>query len=255
MTDYLLFQLYGPMASWGDIAVGEERRSLTHPSKSALTGILGAALGVRRDEEDRHRRLADGYGCAVRLHSAGVLLSDYHSTQVPPEVALKHHPAATRRDELQALASYLLAAGKTAGTILSRREYRCDAYCRVALWARDGAPAELPELRDALRKPRFTLYLGRKSCPPALPLLPQIVRAPDLRTAFADAEFPAWNDLLGQGDALPRDEALLYWEDGTDSGVASSAVTTSRRRDQVRSRRRWQFEERNEHRARLTEEE
>ena len=28
MNDYLVFQLYGPMAAWGEIAVGEMRHSV-----------------------------------------------------------------------------------------------------------------------------------------------------------------------------------------------------------------------------------
>jgi CRISPR system Cascade subunit CasD len=39
MRDYLLFRLYGPLAAWGDIAVGEYRPSFAHPSKSAIIGF------------------------------------------------------------------------------------------------------------------------------------------------------------------------------------------------------------------------
>ena len=46
MTDYLLLRLYGPLASWGEIAVGESRHSAVQPSRSALLGLLGAALGI-----------------------------------------------------------------------------------------------------------------------------------------------------------------------------------------------------------------
>ena len=70
MTDYLLFRLYGAMAAWGDIAVGEQRPSTPHPSKSALLGLLAAALGIRRHEDERHQALADGYGFAVRMAAA-----------------------------------------------------------------------------------------------------------------------------------------------------------------------------------------
>jgi CRISPR-associated Cas5-like protein len=34
--DYLLFRLYGPMASWGEIAVGEIRHTASYPGKSAI---------------------------------------------------------------------------------------------------------------------------------------------------------------------------------------------------------------------------
>ena len=53
MREYLMFRLYGPMASWGDIAVGEYRPSFAHPSKSAVMGMLAAAVGLRREEEDK----------------------------------------------------------------------------------------------------------------------------------------------------------------------------------------------------------
>ena len=51
MADFLVFQLYGALASWGDIAVGEYRPSQGHPSKSAITGLLAAALGIEREDD------------------------------------------------------------------------------------------------------------------------------------------------------------------------------------------------------------
>ena len=59
MRDYLVMRLYAPLASWGEIAVGEVRHSANYPSKSALLGLLGAALGVRRDD-DAHARSSQG---------------------------------------------------------------------------------------------------------------------------------------------------------------------------------------------------
>ena len=50
IRDYLVFRLYGPMCSWGDIAVGEVRPSTVHPSKSAILGLIAAALGVKRPD-------------------------------------------------------------------------------------------------------------------------------------------------------------------------------------------------------------
>ena len=36
---------------WGDVAVGEFRGSLDQPGASALIGLLGAAPGVRREDD------------------------------------------------------------------------------------------------------------------------------------------------------------------------------------------------------------
>ena len=56
MKEYLVFQLYAPLASWGEEASGEIRHSATVPTRSALLGLLAAALGIRRDEEERVMR-------------------------------------------------------------------------------------------------------------------------------------------------------------------------------------------------------
>ena len=80
---FLLFQLQANLAAWGDVAVGEFRGSRDQPGASALVGLLGAALGVRREDEAAHATLRDGYCFAVGLVSAGQLLRDYHTAQVP----------------------------------------------------------------------------------------------------------------------------------------------------------------------------
>lgn len=250
MRDYLVFRLYGPLAAWGAIAVGQERPSDVQPSKSAILGLLAAALGVRRTEEETLSVMADAYGFAARMDAPGRLLRDYHTAQVPSRADLKKRPAFTRRDELQ-------VARERQNTILSSREYRCDALYTVALWCRnDTAPYTLAALQAALERPRFTLYLGRKSCPLALPVQAQCLAAADLPGAFdgaqfADAEFLSdrrtGQPLLGSG------EADYYWDEDAEAGALTQGELTLvfTRRDQLSSRRRWQFSERREHHGRM----
>ena len=47
MKECLLFQLYGPMASWGQVAVGDQRPSDSQPTKSAVLGLISASLESR----------------------------------------------------------------------------------------------------------------------------------------------------------------------------------------------------------------
>lgn len=235
MTDYLVFRLYGPMASWGDIAVGETRQSHSYPSKSAAMGIVAAALGIRREDDASHRRLVEGYGFAVCVENMGAPLSDYHTAQVPPANAGRF---ATRRDELAGLPREELK------TILSRRDYRTDALAIVLLWARSSAPYLLSRLAEALSNPVYALYLGRKSCPQALPLEAQVVSAESLKETLKMAKFSDFNEL----QYLPRiGTRALYWEDGAKSGLP--AQHTFQRRDVPLSRKRWQFDVRHEHHA------
>lgn len=229
MRDYLLFHLYGPLASWGDIAVGEYRPSFAHPSKSAIIGLLAAALGIRRDEEERQNSLAAACSFAVRIDAMGVLLRDYHTTQVPSaQKGVIHY---TRRSEL--------AKKEVLNTILSSRDYRCDAAYTVAITVAIDAPYSLEELASALLKPVFTLYLGRKSCPLATPLHPQIVNAATLRDAMASV-----SPIVELNDIISKTDANVFWEGDIESGLACQQVIN--RRDEPRSRKRWQFSDRRE---------
>jgi len=240
MTDYLIFRLYGPIASWGDIAVGEVRPSHTHPSKSAVLGMVAAALRINRDQEEKHSELAAAYGLAVQVDSMGVPLVDYHTVQVPPSGSGRNRRVfATRREELRTLPRDELK------TILSRRDYRMDALAKVALWARTVTPPySLEEIQGALERPGYVLYLGRKSCPLALPLEAQLVTASSIREAFIAARFAEFEALRYLTISVTPD---LYWESGTEAGLA--AHHTFERRDVPLSRRRWQFDARREHHA------
>ena len=239
MRDYLVFRLYGPMAAWGDIAVGEYRPSFSHPSKSAIIGLLAAALGIRRDEEERQKYLADSCSYAVRVDAMGSLLRDYHTVQVPSSGTGRNRKIyRTRRAEL---------AETELNTILSSRDYRCDAAYTVAISFSSGAPYSAQQVASALNRPVFVLYLGRKSCPLALPLSPKVVHTETIKEALAEAM--AADELLSliQGESY-----IVYWE-SEDSGYEQDQVIT--RRDMPRSRARWQFTERKENLATVSRKE
>ncbi|MCA7014018.1 type I-E CRISPR-associated protein Cas5/CasD [Dickeya dadantii] len=238
MTEYLVFQLYAPLASWGEPAVGEVRHTSPVPSRSALLGLMAAALGIRREEEDRLAQFNAHYRFAVRLLSPRESwLRDYHTVQVPREE--RKRVRYTRRDELCSDPAQGLE------TLLTAREYRCDAYYHVAVSATDGAPVTLSQLADALRTPVFPLYLGRKSCPLALPLAPHRFSGslPDVWRQVDDT--PLLNDPALK--FINQPDGTCYWEAGED--VAADGVMQIERGDQPASRRRWQFTTRVQYRG------
>ena len=240
MTELLLFQLYGALASWGEPAVGEYRPSATHPGKSQITGLLAAALGIRRDEEVALSALANDYGLAVRIDAEGELLRDYHTTQVPPK--RRGQRFYTRRDEMATDHLY---------TILSQRDYRVEAAWTCGLWSRDDAPHALDNVRRALRQPQFTLYLGRKSCPPSLPLNPQLIQADTLKEAFAGYR---GDEKLSDSLVTHSEKHRYCWEEPLPAGLATGFDQTMQlwhvpRNDLPGSRIRWQFTTRDERQA------
>jgi CRISPR system Cascade subunit CasD len=242
---FLVFQLQAPLASWGDTAVGEYRGSHNWPGESALVGLLGAALGVRREDDAAHRALSRSYGFAVGVLSQGALLRDYHTAQVPGRAALKKRPHATRRDELAVPKDEL-------NTILSTRDYRQDVGYLIAVQPLADAPHDLSALTGALTRPQFVLYLGRKSCPPAAPLHPKIIEAESALTAFETYREQLASRLAEQTDRWgrpllesPARLERLVWGDGVMAGTP--ADLSAPRKDRIIRRGGWQFGDRTEH--------
>ena len=242
---FLLFTLYAPMCSLGEIAVGERRMGWPRPGRSAIFGLTAAALGIERGDDEAHRALEEGLHYAVRTDAPGRPFIDYHTAQTP--AARRGRSLETRREELGA---------ERINTVLSIREWRSDACFTVALWERSGGNADLDEIAAAMERPRFALYLGRKSAPLGLPLAPELVEATNFMDALAfrrpavvaedEREIPgaveAWTlSMLGGDPATGREVAF-----DADAPGAPEGGRLERRRDGVASRARWQFRDRDE---------
>jgi CRISPR system Cascade subunit CasD len=231
MSEFLLLTLYAPLASWGEIAVGEMRGSWDRPSRSAVFGLLAAALGITRADQPAQDALDRGYGMAVRLDAAGTPSTDYQTAQSVAASILKKRRPATRKA--------MLEAGEHE-TILSWRGYRADAMATVAIWAHGEPRWTLAELAAALRQPKFVLYAGRKANPFALPLNPAVIDADSLAAAFAARPAAAAGEILGWKPKAGWGRQIAC--DVSDDIV--KGLTVSRReirRDAAPQRTRWQF--------------
>ncbi|MCG2777811.1 MAG: type I-E CRISPR-associated protein Cas5/CasD [Desulfobacterales bacterium] len=255
MKDYLLFRLHGALASWGDIAVGDIRPSYRYPSKSAVIGLLAAALGFKRNENEKQSELAKLL-FSVRIDAMGDPIEDYHTVQAPSEQAIKYdrgNKCWTRLDEIEVIKWRVVQSQSNAeaGAIQSRRTYYCDSVYTVALceneddkvnWQTFQKP-KLQDIRDLikfLRNPEFILYLGRKSCPLGLPLEPQIVTTNNCKNAFRQAKFKFVDDLESM---LKQTTTIQYY---SEEMLKSSQMKLTRR-DQPVNRTTWQFTERDEY--------
>ena len=228
MPAFLAFTLHAPLAAFGGVAVGERRSTWDRPGRSAVLGMIAAALGIDRIDEVAHQALHSGYGLAVRTDATGRLLADYHTAQVPPAQRGRRHP--TRAHEL---------AAPGLSTILTRREYRTDALHTVALWERELAPHSLMALQAALLRPAYVLYVGRKGCPLGLPLGPMLIEADGPETAL---------QVRASAATVPEQELRrsLHAITGAVAMDAAAADPTrvlrvEQKRDALASRARWQF--------------
>lgn len=244
--EFLLFSLWGPMASWGEIAVGERRGSWGRPSRSGVLGLVAAALGIERSDTAAHRHLEDDLGFAIRLDHPGRPLRDYHTAQSPSQK--RGLRWATRRDELSGKKDEL-------NTILSERGYYTEMVAILALWARDASPAfPLAQIEARLAEPVFTLYLGRKACPLGVPPAARIISAENLDAAFSayDLIYAEIANKLGKyAPKTQPDRQRSLWlgeKDAHELGLLTSGRLRQRtqRRDGIRDRGRWLFGDRAE---------
>ncbi len=250
MRRYLVFTLAAPLASFGTLAVGERRPTWDRPSKSQTLGLIAAALGIERTEEERQRALARSLGFAVRVDDAGQLLTDYHTTQQPSGASVRRRlrqglSVDTRRDELLC---------DDIETGLSRRELReCVTYT-IALWEQADAATTLAEIERKLQTPGFVLYAGRKANALHFPCGPVLVEATDVVGAFAafdagkheakrrkfrDAWTPNWL-VTNRSRQSPR-----IYTDADGVGVQTISQVEERR-DIPESRAKWRFLRRDE---------
>lgn len=241
--DYLVFRLYGPLASWGQAAVGGDRPTGVYPTRSALIGLLAAALGIKRDEEQALEQLNQSVSIAIKQMVPSSLMRDFHTAQVPSTSRKVRH--LTRKSEL---------AEDKLNTILSSRDYRCDGLWIVAINLLPQATYQLEALKQALLTPKFTLYLGRKSCPLAMPLSPQIVNK-NLKEAL-DTPFEPLTKSPKQDNFLlsGNNNVIYYWEGSKDALQSQGAVITTQPWDSPLNKTRWQFTQRTVHQLSLQEE-
>ena len=200
MANTLFLRLEGPLQAWGERARWSVRDTTTEPTKSGVVGMLGCALGLVEDDDlaELSRTLRMG----VRCDKEGVFLTDFHTV----------------------VGGVLSAEGKVkSDTSLSWRSYLCDASFLVAL---RGAPELIAHLAQSVQQPCWPVFLGRRSCVPALPV-------------FEGAgDFP---DLLSALQAHPCQEKLEIAPAGLRVVIEVEAGMGVQRRDEVLSNRRRTF--------------
>jgi CRISPR system Cascade subunit CasD len=133
----LLLRLSGAMQSWGVQSRFGVRDTGLEPSKSGVIGLVCAAMGIDRNDDDTLASLA-ALKMGVRVDKEGVLKVDYHTAQ-----------------------NVLKAGGGIKNTELSNRYYLADARFLVGLAGNDLVLLE--RIQAALRNPTWPLFLGRKS--------------------------------------------------------------------------------------------
>jgi CRISPR system Cascade subunit CasD len=154
---YLILRLKGPMQSWGLRAKFDYRSTETMPTKSGITGLLAAALGLDRSDSSRLVELSKLKLMTICV-TEGIVATDYHTVGggYDPNNPDDREKCLTTTDGKQRRNSQP-----------TRRQYLCDYEFLAVL---KGTPATITKCSEAIQDPVYALGLGRKSCFPSAPI-------------------------------------------------------------------------------------
>jgi CRISPR system Cascade subunit CasD len=133
------------MSAYG-LQTFDVHRKVNHfPTRSAILGMLGSAMGITRDRFSELHQLSSQLKIAVQVNNCGEKMVDYHTVQ-----------------------NFRSPQGNIQkGTKPTYREYWCDSEHTFAI---TGDETLITSLLDKIKAPEFTVFQGRKSCPLTRPL-------------------------------------------------------------------------------------
>jgi len=149
----VILRLIGPLQSWGIQSRFGHRDTQLEPTKSGVIGIVAAALGMHREDDECLATLTQCQ-MAVRVDVEGRRMRDYHVTGGG---TFKDSPYGVWESD-----------GFHGKTVLSNRFYLTNAAFHVGLEYHDQALVNT--VANALRNPVFPLALGRRTCVPTVPI-------------------------------------------------------------------------------------
>lgn len=182
----LLLRLAAPLQAWGSSSKFIVRSTEREPTKSGVIGMIAAAMGIQRNDDAKKLAPLAQLRFGVRADKEGILLKDFHMVH-----------------------GYKIAD-------VTERYYLSDAVFLAVLECDDKKLLE--EIAAALQKPVYPLYLGRKSCPPTLPVVLG-VKDEDMLTALKNEPFVYENDRrksvrisyeVSSGGAMVQDVPLSF---------------------------------------------
>lgn len=178
----VLLRLEGPLQSWSTQSKLGVRDTDREPSKSGVLGLVGAALGLDREDDAGLAELAS-LSMAVRVDRSGSLLRDFHTAG---------------GGRFRGSPYFVFDASDC---VPSERYYLQDASFTVAL---AGDSALVDRVAAGFASPRWPLFLGRRACPPSVPPLLGVMEA-SAEDAVRRGELAERRDIHARGRLASTD--------------------------------------------------
>lgn len=222
---YLALFLDAPLQSWGCESRFQRRTTGLSPTKSGIIGMLCAAMGLAKgsgEEREMLPRLA-----ALRMTSITI------PRQAPSRWTEKIQETPLRRlEDFHTVLDTRRASGTpNQDAVITRRQYLLDARYGVIL---EGERSILEQVANGLRDPKWGIWLGRKSCIAAAPVLRGLFGAMTdaVRMLIGDKPLEDFTTVheadLFEGGTDSINDSPLSFGDGTGSGIEGRRYTPRR---------------------------
>lgn len=230
----LILRFDAPLMSFGGVMVDQHGPIDRFPGLAMLVGLLANALGYRHGEFDRLQALQAQIVYASRWDVEPERIVDYHTVDLGQEKM--RYPAWTTRGATEHRAG---GSGAKFGTHQRYRHYWANGVMTLAVSLPEDATPNLDALEDALHHPVRPLFLGRKTCLPAAPVLLTRFKAADVLDALC--RFPVHPRALEQGE----ETLAACWPVNLLGGLHARTVSRYDQREwcnQIHANRREVFE-------------
>ncbi|CUH75119.1 CRISPR system Cascade subunit CasD [Tritonibacter multivorans] len=232
MAEWLHLTLRAPLMSFGGVAIDHIGPTRNYPSLSAITGLLGNALGYERYDGVALQALQDQLIIAALTARQGQRISDNQNARVYEGEAAwttSGRPEARNKGPSYRNPSLPQQIGNQAGkkwlTHRRQREYLTDHETRVVIGLAPSATVTIADLKAALLRPARPLFIGRKTCLPTVPIFTGVLEAETALAALRAIGVPGlgiWPDAPEQdvpAGAMQYDVPdLRNWLSGLHAG-------------------------------------
>jgi len=210
MPEHLVLRLDAPLMSFGAPIIDNYGRIERFMSASTLAGLLANALGFDHCQYTETQTLQSRLRFAQRCDKPGRLMTDFQTVALGQEF-LKSASAWTtwgRLDERKG------GPDAREGTHIRYRDHLADAVYTLAFRLEPiGDSPTLDDCARALEQPARPLFIGRKPCLPATPLLLTRLEAPSPLDVLVSV---CRVDTARTG--INNDEGLAAWWSPEDGG-------------------------------------
>lgn len=161
----VILRLDAPLMSFGGVMIDQHGVIDRFPGHSLLTGLIGNALGWRHGDGERLQALQARLRLAARWDVSPQRIVDYHTVDLGQ--AKMRCEGWTTRGETE----HRGGGEAKYGTHQRYRHYWADGLMTIALALTGDDEPTLEQVCQALQRPARPLFIGRKTCLPARPLL------------------------------------------------------------------------------------